>query len=64
MSTYVAVFVNDDGMPYAYGPFRSEERADAVAERIERDLDEDRDVAGGGAGMVRVCRVEPPEAWS
>lgn len=64
MSTYVVVYVSDDGLPYAYGPFRSQARADALAERCERDLDEDRDEAGGGAGMVMVRRVEPPEAWS
>lgn len=60
---WTVVYVNDDGTPYAYGRFGSHEAAAKRAERMERDLDADRDDAGGGVGIVMAVPVRPLREW-
>lgn len=64
MSThYVVVHVDDDGVPWVHGTpagraFTSEASAVRYRNAVEAELEQDRDLAGGGAGMVSVERIE------
>lgn len=64
MPKFVVVHVTDDGGAEVYGTPTTWERAKARADRMEADLDELRDEAGGGAGSVMPCPVQPFARWS
>jgi hypothetical protein len=61
--TFTVVYVNDDMAPSCFGTFNTHEAALKFADRINADLDNDRDVAGGGAGLVAVCPIQRKRAW-
>lgn len=66
--SYVVVYVDDDMNPSAYGtatgrPFASHEAASRVHKRMDADLEECRDEAGGGAGHVAVLPVQRLGSW-
>lgn len=60
---WTVVYVSDDMQPSVYGTYTSYDRARAARDRMDRDLENDRDMAGGGAGHVQVCRIQPARAW-
>lgn len=68
MSAYVIVFVNDDMQASVYGtptgkPYRSLPAALDRCRKMDRDLETDRDEAGGGAGHVGVHSIIPEGKW-
>lgn len=60
---YTIVYVDDDLNPHAYGNFTDREAAEKRADKMDEDLDKDRDIAGGGQGHVRVCQIQPLRNW-
>jgi hypothetical protein len=62
--TFTIVYVDDDMNPACYGTFRTREAAEARADRMNDSLDVERDIAGGGAGLVAVCSIQPLRTWS
>jgi hypothetical protein len=61
--TFTVVYISDDLSPSCYGQFSTREAATKVAERMERDLDDDRDDSGGGVGWVHVCKLQRRSDW-
>lgn len=53
----------DNGEQSAYGNFSSREAAWRRLQRMERDLDPDRDEAGGGVGDLQVVQIRPLWTW-
>ncbi len=63
MSRYTIVYVDDEMNPQCFGTFRDRLAANARMKLMDRELDEDRDIAGGSAGLLAVCAIHPLRTW-